>query len=90
MNTKVIDVKFIGKKELGLILQVISIIGLIILGIMYMLGKDVSVPIYLVMSLTMFIMAFNNHYTFKKKNMTIIYIIVGLIVLISTIFEVIM
>lgn len=88
MNTKVMDIKFIKKEDIGIILQILLLILVIIFGIIYWL-KNTSFMFYIFVSLLMFVMAFNNKYIYKKKYMTLVYVLVGLFVLISTLVEVI-
>jgi hypothetical protein len=87
MNTKIIDLKEYSSNEVGLLVQVVLIELLLIFGIINLI-TDVFMPaFYAILSMIMFIMAYNNKRVYKKKNMTSVYIIVGLFVAITTIVE---
>lgn len=89
MNTKVVEVHYFTKEKIGLFLQLLLTIALVVLGVLYFINKININYIYALVSLLLFVMAFNNKYTYKKKNMTKIYLIVGVLLLISVILEVI-
>ena len=87
MSTKVIDIKEYSSKEVGLLVQVVLTELLIIFGIISMFSKEFLGTMYAIISMVMFTMAYNNKKIYKKRNMTAIYIIIGLFVAITTIIE---
>ena len=87
MHTKIVDVKEYSNDEVSLFTQAI-LTELFIIFLIISIFTDIFKPVfYVIISLLMFNMAYNNAKFFKKKRMTIIYIVVGLFVLISTIME---
>ena len=87
MNTKIVNLKEYSSKEVGLLVQVVLIELLLIFGVVNLI-TDVFMPaFYAILTMIMFVMAYNNKKVYKKKNMTSVYIIVGMFVLISTIVE---
>ncbi len=90
MNTKVVDVKFINKKQIGITLQVIFSVLFVLFGLLYLINKSNKTIFYIIVSLLLFTTAFNNQITYKRKYMTVIYILSGLLVLITTLLEVIL
>ena len=87
MNTKIVDVKEYSNNEVSLLTQVILTELLIIFGIISIFTSIFMPVFYVIISLLMFNMAYNNVKFFKKKYMTIVYIIIGLYVLVATIME---
>ena len=87
MNTKVINLKEYSYDEVGLLLQVILIELLLIFAIVNMISKAFEPAFYSILTMIMFVMAYNNKKIYKKKHMTLIYTVVGLFVLISTLVE---
>ena len=83
MSTKIVNLKEYSNKEVGLLVQVVLIEILIIFGIISIFAKEFLDPLYVILGLIMFTMAYNNKKIFKKKYMTAIYIIVGIYVLLS-------
>jgi len=87
MNTKIIDLKEYKSDEVGLLVQVVLIELLLIFAIINLI-TDVFMPaFYAILTMIMFVMAYNNKKIYKKKYMTNVYIIVGIFVLISTLVE---
>ncbi len=87
MNTKVVDLKQYSSDEVGLLVQVVLIELLIIFSIINLI-TDVFMPaFYAILCMIMFTMAYNNVRIYKKRYMTVIYIIVGIFVLVSTLME---
>lgn len=87
MNTKVIDVKEHSNKTVGLLVQAVLTLLVLIFGIIIIIDFKFLPVFYAVVSITMFTMAYNNNKFYHKKNMTAIYIIIGLFVLITTVME---
>jgi len=87
MNTKIINLKEYSNKEVGLLVQVVLIELLIIFAVISIISKAFEPAFYSILAMIMFTMAYNNKKIYKKKNMTKLYIIVGLFVTITTIVE---
>ena len=87
MNTKIIELKEYSSQEVGLLVQVVLIELLIIFAVINLI-TDVFMPaFYAILAMIMFTMAYNNKKIYKKKNMTSVYIIVGIFVTITTLVE---
>ena len=87
MNIKTINLKEYSSSEVGLLVQVVLIELLLIFAVINTI-TDVFMPaFYAILSMIMFVMAYNNKRIYKKKYMTNIYIIVGLFVAITTFVE---
>ncbi len=87
MNTKIIDLREYSSDEVGLLAQVVLIELLLIFAIINLI-TDIFMPaFYAILSMIMFVMAYNNKRVYKKKYMTTIYVIVGLFVAITTLVE---
>ena len=87
MHTKIVNVKEYSNDEVSLFTQAI-LTELFIIFLIISIFTDIFKPVlYILISLLMFNMAYNNAKFFKRKRMTIIYIVIGLFVLISTIME---
>lgn len=90
MNTKVVDVKFINKKQIGIAFQILFSILFVIFGVLYLINKSNKIIFYIILSLLLLSTAFNNHIIYKRKYMTLIYLISGLIVFVMALKEVIL
>ena len=87
MKTKIVELKEYSSNEVGLLVQVVLIELLLIFAVINLI-TDVFMPaFYAILSMIMFVMAYNNQKIYKKKNMTKIYLIVGIFVTVSTIME---
>lgn len=87
MNTKIVDLKEYSSKEVGLLAQVVLIELLLIFAVINLI-TDIFMPaFYAILTMIMFVMAYNNKRIYKKKYMTTVYIIVGIFVLVSTLVE---
>ena len=87
MNTKIIDLKEYSSKEVGLLVQAVLTELLLIFGIITLISAKFLPAFYAIISINMFVMAYNNNKFFHKKNMTSVYIIIGLFVTITTLVE---
>lgn len=87
MNTKVVEVKEFNNDKVGILVEVVLIEILIIFSIINLFNDAFMPTIYIILSMILFTMAYNNIKIFKKKFMTPVYIIVGLFVLITTFLE---
>ena len=61
-----------------IILQFILTIGLIIFGFITIFKTDLLYIFEIFLGITLLVMGLNNHLTFKRRNLTIIYLIIGL------------
>ena len=87
MNTKIIDLKEYKSDEVGLLVQVVLIELLLIFAVINLITNIFMPAFYAILTMIMFVMAYNNKRIYKKKHMTNVYIIVGIFVLISTLVE---
>ena len=87
MHTKIVDLKEYSNDEVSLLTQVILTELMVIFGIISIFTKSFILVLYVIITLLMFNMAYNNFKFFKKKYMTTIYIVVGVYSLIATIME---
>lgn len=61
-----------------IILQFILTIGLIIFGFITIFKTDLLYIFEIFLGITLLVMGLNNHLIFKRRNLTIIYLIIGL------------
>ena len=87
MKTKIIDLKEYSSDEVGLLVQVVLIELLIIFAVINLITNVFMPAFYAILAMIMFTMAYNNKKIYKKKNMTKIYNIVGIFIVISTLME---
>ncbi len=87
MKTKIIDFKEYSSDEVGLLVQVVLIELLIIFAVINLITNVFMPAFYAILAMIMFTMAYNNKKIYKKKNMTMIYNIVGIFVVLSTLME---
>jgi len=87
MNIKIVDLREYSSKEVGLLVQVVLIELLLIFAIINLI-TDVFMPaFYAILAMIMFVMAYNNKRIYKRKNMTSVYVIVGIFITITTLIE---
>ena len=70
---------------LGVHLQILVTIVAVILGLICLFGWDLSFYLKIIVAVDLLIMAYNNYKIYHKKNLTIVYILVAMMVLIMTI-----
>jgi 4-amino-4-deoxy-L-arabinose transferase-like glycosyltransferase len=88
-NVEVIEIKNFNLKRFTLYLQIFLSILLLIFGIITMFfNQDFLMVVYILLSLVLFTMAWNNHKIHKRKYMTILYIMFGFVTLVSFIVEI--
>ena len=87
MNTKIVELKEYSTKEVGLLVQAVLIEILLIFAIVNLISDAFMPAFYAILSMIMFVMAYNNKKVYKKKYMTSVYVIVGLFVAITTLVE---
>lgn len=85
MSIKTVKVKEYDNKEVSLLTQVILTEFVVIFGIISIF-TDIFMPVfYIIISILLFNIAYNNYKVFKKKYMTAVYIIIGAYILVTTI-----
>lgn len=76
-----------SKKNIGLLIQTVLAICIVAFAILYFVDKGFLIVLQSLMSLFMFILAYNNHHTFKRsKAYTYTYIVVGFLIIGAVIF----
>lgn len=84
MKTKkrmVIDLK--ESYQITLLFQIALIIFIISFGILSIFNKELFIVCEVLMSVMMFVLAFNNQKVYKRKYMTYVYILFGILLLVS-------
>ena len=87
MKVKVVNLKEYSCDEVGLLVQIVLIELLLIFAVINMITNVFMPAFYAILAMLMFTMAYNNKKIYKRKHMTIVYIIVGIFVTISTLME---
>ncbi|MCM1370612.1 MAG: hypothetical protein NC181_01800 [Clostridium sp.] len=77
--------KKIVVNDIGLFIQIILIFCTIVLGILTVVENEFLVILELVLGFAILTMAYNNKKTYKRKVLTVPYIVVGLILIIHSI-----
>ena len=72
-------------KKICLTLQFVLSILLVTLLITGMFVKGLDIAIFTIMSLLLFVLSYNNYKIYKRKYMTPIYLIFGIIVLVKVV-----
>jgi len=72
--------------SLTLLAQITLLIFVLAFGIAGMFYWELFTICRILAGLLMFILAFNNHTVFKRKHMTVIYIVIGIFILASVLF----
>lgn len=73
--------------SVGLVIQTVLSVFIVAFAILYFFEPNVLIITESLTALFMFVMAYNNHVTFKRKNWyTIAYIVIGIIIIGSIIF----
>ena len=68
--------------HVSLLAQAVCVIGILAISVMAIFENSFTIPIEVLVGITLLIMAYNNVKLFKRKGLTIIYIIFGVISLI--------
>ncbi len=77
-------------KKIGLFVQFVLCICTIIFFIVSLFEKSFFILVEVLIALTLFAMAYNNSKIYKRKYFTIVYIIFGSFILISSLLEVLL
>lgn len=75
------------KSLLSLYLQFIMSFVVIIFIILYFVNKKYVLPLELSLGATLIIMGYNNKVFYKRKNVTILYIIIGVVLVVFSILQ---
>ena len=75
------------KSNIGLVIQTVLSVAVLAFSALYFFEKQTLVILQSLMAILMFVLAYNNHTTFKRnKTLTITYIIVGILIIGAIIF----
>ena len=68
-------------KDAGILVQIVITIALIMFVLLYLISNISSFAtiVGMLVGLLLLAMAFNNHVSFKRKNFTLIYLILGIL-----------
>lgn len=75
------------KQPISIVLQIVFVIGVLVSGIVTLFVKELMPLLYAMLSLTLFTMAWNHYKITKKKKLAILYVVFGIVTLVSTIWE---
>jgi len=76
-----------NKNNVGLIIQAVLAVAVVAFSIFYLLEKQFLIILQALTALFMFVLAYNNHITYKRnKWYTITYIIVGILIIGAMVF----
>ena len=73
--------------QVGILIQAILLVSLIYMFIMSLFLKEFVFVLTITLGLTLISMAYNNATIYKKKGMTIVYSVVGILSLLSVLFS---
>lgn len=73
--------------QIGILIQAVLIISLLYMFIMSLFLKEFVLVLTITVGLTLISMAYNNATVYKKKGMTVVYSVVGIISLLSVLFS---
>lgn len=68
--------------HVSLLAQAVCVVGILFFTILALFEHSFTVPIEVLVGVTLLIMAFNNYNVFKRKGLTAVYIIFGIICLV--------
>jgi hypothetical protein len=68
--------------HISLLAQAVCVIGILAISVLAIFENSFTVPIEVLVGITLLIMAYNNVKLFKRKGLTIVYIVFGIISLI--------
>ena len=76
-----------NKKNMGLLIQTVLAVSIVAFAMLYFFDKTFLIVLQALMSVFMFVLAYNNHHTFKRSNLfTYTYIVVGILIIGALIF----
>ena len=91
-NVEIYEIKSFSFKRVSLYIQIfliICLVGTLIASLFIKDNEIMSLVLYGILSLLMFIMAYNNKNFYKRKYMTYIYLIIGVILIGSIVVKII-
>ena len=68
--------------HVSLLAQAVCVVGIMAISILAIFEHSFTVPIEVLVGITLLLMAYNNYSLFKRRGMTIVYIIFGVLSLI--------
>lgn len=68
--------------HVSLLAQAVCVVGVLALSILAIFENSFSIPVEVLVGITLLIMAYNNKILFKRQGLTIVYIVFGIISLI--------
>lgn len=68
-------------QNVGLLAQLIFSMAVLFFGGVCIFHGDFLIPVEKLLALTILTMAYNNHFTYKRKGMTAIYLVMGLAIM---------
>ena len=71
-----------GINNLTVFIQIVLSLGVLVTGVLGIINKDLLTYFKIVLGLDLLIMAYNNHIMYKRKNFTLIYSIMGILLII--------
>ena len=87
IKTKIVDLASYSSEDVGLLVQVVLIELLIIFAVINLITNIFMPAFYAILAMLMFSMAYNNIKVYKRKYMTVVYLVVGIFVTVATILE---
>ena len=87
-NVDVIEIRAHRKLKALEIVQIILGIVLIIVGILTFFIDDIMASLYIVLSMLLFIMAFNNYKIYEHKKKAVLYATFALVTTVSAVVEI--
>ena len=87
IKTKIVDLASYSSDDVGLLVQVVLIELLIIFAVINLITNIFMPAFYAILAMLMFSMAYNNIKVYKRKYMTVVYLVVGIFVTVATILE---
>lgn len=80
-TTKVNVVKRNEWQEIGLIAQLMFSFSVLFFGVVSFFNNAFLNPLEKLLGITLIVMGYNNHLTYKRKGMTVFYSILGLLII---------
>ncbi len=72
--------------RITLLIQIVLMVFIISFGILSIFNKDLFMIFEILMSVMMFVLAFNNQKFYKRKYMTYVYLVFGILLLVGLFF----
>ena len=75
------------KQPLSIVLQIAFVIGVLVAGVATLFMKELMPLLYAMLSLTLFTMTWNQYRIMKRKKIAVLYLVFGIVTLVSTVLE---